>query len=602
MNLPVDPKKLAPGALDSHHLEEAPGGVRLLVEMVSGLGRSPDEVAWELQRRDFLGEIGLLTPFLALSLLASMGIRFSEAWIMPYVFAIWPALGFRLVWAPLRGRSPRGFLANLQDLFFLGVGFLQSLMLAVPAAAAAAMVGFHLFDSTLNLGRAAQSGFFAASWLMVLPFVSARVLAASLVERELEEEVAAALPAGEEEDLAPRSLAASHLRTLFRSSLWFLAGASPMFLWTWVLGMGYGFAPWLFKASVWAGGLLGIQHLFRGFFYAAMASATRRRLERSRQEHAGAPPGLPGEDRPPPGEGAAPSCPGESSSEHSPREASLRTLSRRDATWRRLRSPGELLVHGAVSVTALGAVALVHASLGPLASLPMVLVTLAPWAARKALPDAPPSLGSVARATLPCALVLSGVLAALQAYGPPFLEGLGRSPVAPLLTVLTVLVVVEGTARAWAWSLARLLPQAPRGPWIPWGPRSLDATGETWRRSLLVSVGTWAMGVALLTVLGWMGIHFWRLGIRWMDGVVLMLLPLFMGAQVMLQSHLAEAVSLAEARGGARGSLPESGGETPGRLEDAGRALPEETLPSPEPSASGEEVRVLSGDPPGSSS
>lgn len=551
-----DAKKLPVACLDGHHLEESPAPSSLLTELVSETGRSPDEVAWELQRADLGRELLLLSPLVGFFLVESLGLALSPAYFLFYLLGILPVLALRLVWGPLRYREETGVTQTLGDLAFLGAALVQSYWITFAGVGLVATVVANLLTGAGLPMRFVQPLLLLLTFGVGAPYLFNRVLAASLVEREMEAELLRELPGGHGEEVPEASnplgtgaLWLGRLRTTFRAGVLAFLGYLPV-LGLQLLGMPLGDHP---GAGLWMltwSGLAGFQ-VFRGFFYAAMGERARYLLERPGRPSGAAVPALP------PG-----SAPGEEG--HGELVSSSGQGDPGDLAWARAREPAEIThafgvslgaglasVGGLLALATLGAGKGVALALGSALALALVspflgrryLATREPGRGGDELP-ALPTRGGLFLASLPAALVLAGVLLVFQAVSPA-IWAFSQVPLLSLVFQFGLGVfLLEGVARTWAWGLARSLPAALR----PARPRSLarltQEGGTAWRRATVVGTGTWALGYSLVMAYAtWIGPY---------NGDVAFLpclfLPLAMGFQVLLRSHLHE--QLAEEEGG----------------------------------------------------
>lgn len=482
MELLPDPKKLLPGLLDSDHREELPTGGALLVEMVAGEGSPPDAVAGELQRRQLVWELALLLPGAVLA--------FSGDWVPwplkglvmgTYLYGLWPGLGLTLAWSPFRGRGPRSLGARAQDLVFIVAAFLQSVLVAVPAGA----LFYGAVDWVLaSLGFEALTRAMLAAvpaWLLVGPYVATRCLAASLAERELEDEVLAILPAEERTQasrvLAPGALWMGRLRTLFRAVLLGGLASLPVVYCGEALGLRWNRIPEGLRLIQAVGIALGVNQLIRGFFYAAMAARTQELLA-TRGGGEAPTPALPGPDAP--------------AREVAPVVLDLTPSLRHpeERAWQRYREPRELAY--AVGVAALGAggawlVAVRSLTSPALLALGLGYLGLA-VAARMGR-----SLRAAALAAVPAGLALSGTLWLLgQVHLGPI-----RGPLTMLALLATMTAGLVSIDRAcWLWaSLTSRLAGGPAGASLP-----VPRTVAIWRRAMVAGAGTFALGMVGLSL------------------------------------------------------------------------------------------------------
>jgi hypothetical protein len=546
VNLPVDPKKLAPDLLDSHHHEENPAGVGLLVELVTAAGRRPDEVAWELQIRDLPSELALLAPMLFIMLLSSFGLRGESGLLLVYVFGLWPALAYRLLWAPLRGRRATNTQGIVHDLVFVAASFLQSLFFAIPATlalGAGTIWVLHFFWIGNNIGPIFA---LALGWFILLPHFLSKGLALNLVEREMEE-VTAALPPGSleetESSLGAVSLWACRLRTLFRASMIALIGYLPHLFLLEILDWRYRHIPsftWIFPVAM---GGLALHHLVRGFFYTAMADRTRTLLKKREASMAEASLLLPEPKTSSLGRGED-LTPVTSPPQTQPNP--------RDLAWREMRHPLSLLASlgtGILGITLLfGLVAGLKALGTPTlwALVPLVALLTPTWGVAQVGTDRSTNIspGSRLLTALPISLFTLAVLAAFSWAATPIFRFFDGGPVATTLAITLSLLAMELGARVWAWSIARVLPGKKRIPVFSCTQDTLDATGETWRRGLILSAGTWGLGILFLAFLERMGLQLWRPSFGWVTAMAIVGFPSAMGVQVLLKSYLAEALEL----------------------------------------------------------
>lgn len=565
----TEEKKLPPGQGDGHDREELSEGADLLVEMVTAAGRAPDQVAWDLQLQHWRDELFVCLPLLLWMVMDVFRLRPPEWPFLLYFFLLWPALTLRVFWNPLRGRRGESVVETLQDLAYLWSTLLPTVIGTYLACLPFWWVGVQVL-SALGADRDFQSfvSFLAVSTLLAPP-VAGRLLAGSLVDRELEGRDSRKLPAWVLEDLAGeasgpeegpwehlREGLGSRLRTLFRSAIPWLVAAFPLF-WR---EMGYGrLLPggsrvevlWIF-VFFWIGGL----HMTRGAFYAAMAEETRRQLlGRSTV------PALPGpegtrddENRPSRGEEPQQSdagallVPEGTGSGSVPGKAQSPALGNPGQTWKDLRSPRELATM--LSLASLGALAFGLVVNGSwlfgapwqlswgLASL-LVALVLGVVVILRELPELEErhsGIGPVLGPTVVPSVLLVAASVLVRA-------GLGTHGIFPgLASIVVGVLLTEAAMRRWSRAAVALAagerPDAGGLGSLPSPSRLLGEMEVSWRRAAVLGAGAWLLGY-------WVAQLCWRAGafsswhqfMQWRT-VGMVVLPALVGGQFLLRSHL----------------------------------------------------------------
>ncbi len=273
-------KKVIP---DSQDREEVSASSRPMLELVAANGRTPDEVAWELQKVNVLREIALYLPLGCLAVIN----RFfpsDAAGILTLLYLLtFPLTFLRLIWAPLRGQTPKGVWAVVQDYLFLAAALLGAVfetgLLFLGLAGVLVSVGI-----MKPLLQSAPAGFVVGGATILGVSLRFRdALASSLAERDLEGQIEAGLSEGFEEwdALSTAEIGTSSMRSIFRGLLFAFFGFLPSFFWPVVAPPGKVPAGILSFAIVM--GLLGLHQTVRGLFYAAMGERTKSLL-RERNE------------------------------------------------------------------------------------------------------------------------------------------------------------------------------------------------------------------------------------------------------------------------------------------------------------------------------
>lgn len=419
-------EKKALALRDGADEEEAVAGELGLIELATAPGASPDELAWELQRRFLVRELVALAPVAAL-LLGLVPEGAVGTVVAVYTLLGWPVVLLFGTWQPMR--SSRGWsLRPVADLCFLGGAGLLGVIGGMLAGGLTGWTGFRVLRGVLGLGNGPADLLAIALGFGVGVFACVRTMATILVERELEALPDAAVPdvdalAEAGARLEPFSQVRSVARASFRA-----AGLGALAL----VPLGLAAALGLLEGSrglppalgAWAliMALLAGQYLVRSLFYLGLTSEGLAQLARRRGELA------------------------------APEQARGAVASRR--AWQGLRCPGGLaraiglggLVAALSSAGWLGPLAGAVALLGVLALVPLIPVgdgmeTSAP-PARRALAGA---LGAI-----PAAAMMVGCVALLRTNGP----------VAPLLGPLIfplMLVILERATWLWARASRRLL-------------------------------------------------------------------------------------------------------------------------------------------------
>lgn len=448
---------------DAADHEEAVAGELGLIELATAPGASPDQLAWELQRRHLWRELLALAPVaLMVQGLVPRGLAYDLGMI--YSGLVWPVLLLYGTWQPVR--ASRGWsIRPLADLCFLGGAGLLAWATGATVGVAVGWTAYSSILGSFGLTPPMTAGVAIGLGLLAGIATSYRLVITSLVERELEalppdQVPSAAALSDAEETVRAGAVIGGLARASFRAAGLTALAIMPALAIT-VMRPGANH-PVIHVCATWALllFLLALQYLARSLFYLGLTGEGLSQLRRRRRELSG--------------------------------ERPSRRASRR--AWSELRAPTALvrvvglgsLAAWVVSAQALGAAG-VGVGVATIASL-VPLIPLGEPA--EAAPSPMRRVFAGLLGALPAGLFL-GAVGVLLVSNPAVKSVLGPA------TLLIAFVALERAAWLWARATRRLI----HGDRHPPGPSPSGVAVV--RRAALLGAALGFPVLALTSVLPW---------------------------------------------------------------------------------------------------